>query len=289
MSTRPPSLGRGLAALIPTDVLHVGGETAAPALRVVSLDRIRPNPEQPRTHFFGPALDELAESIREHGILTPLLVRRDPESRDFVLIAGERRLRAAGLAGLEEVPVFVREDVDDREQLELALVENLQREDLDPIETAEAYNRLCEEFGLTQEQVARRVGRDRATVANAIRLLKLPLPVLARVREGDLSAGHAKALLPITDETVLLPLVQQVVDRELSVRATERLVSSIIRPAKPSKGRAVHAYASDLLTRTLGTKVTVSNRSRGGSARIVIEAYSGEELERLIGRLSSLG
>ena len=289
MTTRPPSLGRGLAALIPTDVLHVGGETAATALRVVSLDRIRPNPEQPRTHFFGPALDELAESIRAHGILTPLLVRRDPDSRDFVLIAGERRLRAAGLAGLEEVPVFVREDVDDREQLELALVENLQREDLDPIETAEAYNRLCEEFALTQEQVARRVGRDRATVANAIRLLKLPLPVLARVREGDLSAGHAKALLPITDESVLVSLVQQIVDRELSVRATERLVNAMIRPSKPTKGRGNHAYASDLLTRTLGTKVTVSSGSRGGSARIVIEAYSGEELERLIGRLASLG
>lgn len=287
MSNRPTTLGRGLAALIPSDVLDSSADASRGALRMIDLDQVRPNPEQPRTRFFGPALDELAESIRAHGVLTPLLVRRDPTG-GYVLIAGERRLRAAGLAGMEEIPVWVREDVDDREQLELALVENIQREDLDPIETGEAYQRLCAEFGMTQEQVARRVGRDRATVANAMRLLRLPSAVLSKVRDGELSAGHAKALLPVTDEDTLLNLVEQVISRQLSVRATERLVAATVRPAKRrNKPRArVHHYASDLLTRTLGTKVTVENKARGGRGRIVIDYYSSEDLDRLVSRLS---
>lgn len=281
------SLGRGLAALIPSDILDVS-EGPKGALRMVPLDQIRANPEQPRTLFNGPALEDLAESIRNHGVLTPLLVRRD-ERGGYVLIAGERRLRASGLAGLSEVPVWVREDVNSREQLELALVENIQREDLDPVETAESYRRLVDEFGMTQEAVARRVGKDRATVANAIRLLKLPEFVLSEVRHGRISAGHAKAMLSLPDETRLRQALRAIIEGELSVRAAERLVAQLLKPkrreAEPGGSRAALARVSDELTRAMGARVRVQPGARTGAGRIVIDYHSGEELERLIASL----
>lgn len=282
------SLGRGLAALIPSDLLAVS-DTPRGALRMVPLDQIRANPEQPRLTFHGPALEELAESIREHGVITPLLVRRD-ERGGYVLIAGERRLRAAGLAGLDEVPVWVREDVGTREQLELALVENLQREDLDPIETAESYRRLVDEFSMTQEAVARRVGKDRATVANAIRLLKLPEFVLQEVRTGRISAGHAKALLALPDEARLKMALEEVMTRDLSVRNTERLVATLLkgrRRATASEQPALATRLTDTLTRALGARVKLQAASRGGKGRIVIEYHSNEELERLVSQLAA--
>lgn len=276
-------LGRGLSALIPDDFLDTAPGASREALCRVPLDQVRPNPEQPRTRFSAESLEALAESMRTHGIITPLLVQRG-ERGGYVLVAGERRLRAAGLAGLEEVPVIVREDLTTREHLELALVENLQREDLDPIETARAYQRLVDEFGLTQDEVARRVGKDRATVANAIRLLKLPDFALAALREGRITAGHGRALLACRDEATMRQALARVETEGLSVRATERLVASMQAPRPKRRASPVHERLSTALSRRLGTRVQV--RDRGGRGRIVIEYHSQEDLDRLVERLS---
>jgi len=285
-SRRP--LGRGLAALIPQDVMESSAPRAAGrgTLRTVAITSVSPNPEQPRARFGADALRDLTASIREHGILSPLVVRQVVGGR-YVLIAGERRLRAAGLAGLKDVPVLVRSDADDRaRQLELALVENLQRADLDPIEAALGYQRLIEEYGFTQDEVARKIGKNRATVANAVRILRLPDTVLSRVRDRQLSAGHARALLPALDDPeVLNAIVSQVLVRELSVRATERLVKEKTKVRRTLEARqkkdAVLHYADELLTRSLGTRVQIKARAKG-DGRIVIDFHSGEELERLI-------
>jgi ParB family chromosome partitioning protein len=249
---------------------------------MVPLDQIRANPEQPRLRFNAHELESLASSIAENGVITPLLVRSD-DSGGYILIAGERRLRASGLAGLDEVPVWVHDKVTSRQQLVLALVENIQREDLDPLEMAIAYQRLIEEFGLTQAQVARRVGKDRTTVANAVRLLKLPDYVAAELRSGVISAGHAKALLSLADDSRMRKAVAEVINKGLSVRATERLVQNLLRPRR-SRGQAIPAYrhAMALLTSTLGTKVRIEPKSRGPRGRIVIDYYSQEDLTRLV-------
>ncbi|RME20789.1 MAG: ParB/RepB/Spo0J family partition protein [Deltaproteobacteria bacterium] len=287
MSRKP--LGRGLSALIPHDILDApAGNQSRGALRMIRIDRIIPNPEQPRIWFSGPALEELAESIREHGVLTPLLVRRSDRG-EYVLVAGERRLRASGLAGLEEVPCWVRDDVGSKEQLELALVENIQREDLDPIETAQSYRRLCEDFGMTQEQVARRVGKDRATVANAIRLLRLPDFALTELRAGRITAGHAKALLALPEDDMIQAVLREIIAEDLSVRATERKVKAIMAPRRKRSRPTPPSYPrqSDDLTRHLGTRVRIEARARGDRGRIVIEYHSAEELDSLVRRLAS--
>jgi ParB family chromosome partitioning protein len=288
------SLGRGLAAIIPENLFEeesfgTNAEGNSSALRLIDIERVRPNPEQPRMTFSGQALEQLAESVRTHGVLTPLLVRRDERGQGYVLIAGERRLRAAGLAGLERVPCWVREHLSSREQLELALVENIQREDLDPVEAAESYHRLVHDFGLTQAEVARRVGKDRATVANAIRLLRLPQRALAEVRQGRISAGHGKALLGLSDDQQLLRILSEVISKDLSVRATERLVSSLVRPKGQRTRRPSPAMVKlgDRLTRSLGSKVKVEPRARGEKGRIVIDYTSKAELELLVRRLST--
>ncbi|HCH63947.1 MAG TPA: hypothetical protein DFR83_14170 [Deltaproteobacteria bacterium] len=283
------SLGRGLAAIIPEtffddETFGTKADGTASALRLVDIDRVRPNPEQPRMTFSGPALEQLAESVRTHGVLTPLLVRSDENGQGYVLIAGERRLRAAGMAGLEPVPCWVREHLGSREQLELALVENIQREDLDPIETAESFSRLVNDFGLTQAEVARRVGKDRATVANAIRLLRLPKRALVEVRQGRVSAGHGKALLGLADDQQLLRILSEVIAKDLSVRATERLVASLVRPKGQRSRRPSPAMVKlgDRLTKAVGSKVKVEPRSRGEKGRIVIDYTTKEELENLV-------
>lgn len=278
------SLGRGLSALIPDDLLS-DAPTVTAGVRTVPVAEIQPNPEQPRAHF--ERLDELAESLRVHGVITPLVVR-PREGGGFVLIAGERRLRAAGLAGLDEVPVIVREDAGDAEvQLELALVENLQREDLDPVEAARGYRRLQQAFGYTQEEIATKVAKDRSTVANSLRLLKLPSKVLELIQSGRLSSGHAKALLGLGNHADMLDVAARVLAGDLSVRATEALVKAKRAPkAKTKKSKHDRALMrlGEELTRSLGTKVQLSAK-RGGGARITIEAYSGEELERLLDKL----
>ena len=282
-------LGRGLAALIPSDILESPGRPAKlahtgerGALRMVPLDQVRPNPEQPRMHFNAAELESLASSISEHGVITPLLVRSD-ESGGYVLIAGERRLRASGLAGLDEVPVWVHDQVNSRSQLLLALVENIQREDLDPLETALAYQRLIEDFSLTQGEVAKRVGKDRTTVANAIRLLKLPDIVITELRAGSISAGHAKALLSLNDEVRIRKALAQIIEEGMSVRGAERLVARMLK-GKRMKTPAANPYrhATALLTSTLGTKVSIETRARGDKGRIVIDYHSKEDLTRLV-------
>ena len=288
MSRTPRGLGRGLASLIPDSALDV--DVLPPernALRMVPLDEIRPNPEQPRQVFNTEELESLAASIRVHGVLSPLVVRRS-EGR-YILIAGERRLRASGLAGLDEVPVVVREADDPSRQLEVALVENLQRSDLDPIESARGFQRLIDEYGYTQEQVATAVSKDRSTIANLVRLLRLPAFVLDTLREGRISAGHARALLPLTDEEELRRTLSKVLAHSLSVRATERLVSglvkvpSVVKTHQRRQRERTMDYAVKLLQESLHTSVDIKPKKKGGS--IVIDYADAEDLERLIGLL----
>ncbi len=278
-------LGRGLAALISSDAGEAApGAPPADHLLQLALGALRPNPEQPRDFFAPGALESLAASIRVHGVLTPLVARRDGDS--FVLIAGERRWRAAHLAGLERVPVYVRgAPPSPAEQLELALIENLQREDLDPVESALGYQRLVQQYGHTQEQVAVRVGKDRVTITNALRLLKLPPDGLKALREARISAGHARALLPLEEPEAFKLALATVIARELSVRATERLVRGLRKapppPERPDRGLV---RLGDQLTRALGSRVALKPRV-GGGGRILIDYGDAEELDRLIGRL----
>ncbi|MFN7146448.1 MAG: ParB/RepB/Spo0J family partition protein, partial [Myxococcota bacterium] len=272
-------LGRGLAALLSTDTREAApGAPPADTLVHLAIDALRPNPEQPRETFAPAALDSLAASIREHGILTPLVARREGDG--YVLIAGERRWRAARMAGLERVPVFVRGAAPTLvEQLELALIENLQREDLDPVEAALGYQRLVQQYGHTQEQVAQRVGKDRATVANALRLLKLPPAGLEALKQGRISAGHARALLPVEDSEQFAVALATVITRELSVRATEQMVRGLKKPAAPAKkpDRGLTRLA-DSLTRSLGSRVSLKPKAKGGG-RIVIDYTDAAELD----------
>ncbi len=269
------ALGRGLGALIPG--AYAAGES--PANTLVPLSAIQPNPMQPRQTFSDVGIDELAESIRQKGILQPLLVRR--ANGGFELIAGERRFRAAQRLGIEHVPVTVR-DADDTELLEMALIENIQREDLNPLEEARAYRRLMDEFELTQEDVATRVGKDRSTIANTVRLLQLPEQIKNDIESGALSAGHARALAGLASDNDKIDLARQVVSRRLTVRQTERLAKrSGPRLLADTELRA----AEERLCAALGTRVRLVSRRNGGG-KIEIEYYSLEELNGLLGRLS---
>jgi ParB family transcriptional regulator, chromosome partitioning protein len=279
-------LGRGLSSLIPDRAVH---ETAAggPVLLRVPIDRVARNPDQPREDFHEPELEALADSIRAHGLLQPLLVR--DIGGEYRIVAGERRWRAAGRAGLTEVPVLVT-DKADREQdaLLLALVENLQRSDLNPVEEAHGFARLVETYGLTQQQVADRVGRDRTTVTNALRLLRLPPRALEALRGGLLSTGHGKALLGLSDPALLPDLLLAIVEQGLSVRATEKRVGQLngSPPKKRSSAAPHYALAEELLTRQLGADVQIKARPRGGG-RIVIRYSCEEELTQLVDRLGT--
>jgi len=256
----------------------------------LDIDLISPNPEQPRTNFEPEKLRELADSIREHGIIQPLVVSRD-EDGSYRLIAGERRLQAARLAGLETVPVVVREAAD-HELLELALIENIQRADLNPVEEAMAYRRLVEEYALTQEEVARRVGKNRATVANALRLLQLESEIRRSLVAGEISEGHARALLGLPEGRGRVSAWRDVVKRKLSVRDTESFVRRQLAgvPATSSSPGAQtarrDAALSDIesrLRRALSTRVKVEPQKKG--AKIVIECYSSEEFENVVSTL----
>ncbi|HEY8498691.1 MAG TPA: ParB/RepB/Spo0J family partition protein [Limnochordales bacterium] len=287
------ALGRGLRALIPESSLGVGE-----GLREVPVAEVAPNPFQPRRQFADDNLQELAESIRAHGVLEPVVVRpvegREPVR--YELVVGERRWRAAQLAGLTTLPAVVR-SVGDREMLQMALVENLQREDLNPVEEAEAYRRLVEEFGLSQEEVARAVGRKRPTVANAMRLLELEPEILEALRSGRLSAGHGKALLGLPPGPSRVQLARRVMERPLSVRETEELVRRLAQgPPDGSQARAGPgdgargsggageprrwAEVEAALERALGTRVVIREGRRKG--RIEIEFYGEEDLVRLV-------
>lgn len=277
------ALGRGLDALLPP---RRGPDAPAPvvagagaALSEVDIDRVRPNPRQPRERFDDEALDRMAASLGERGMLQPLLVRRTGD--DFELIAGERRWRAAQRAGWHRVPVMIR-DADQMEALELALVENLQREDLNPIEEARAYEMLAEEAGLSQERVAERVGRERSTVANYLRLLRLPARVQELLVAGELSMGHARALLGLDKAAAQVKLAEAAVAGGWSVRQIEARVRAARKGGKGTKKSTKRdpdtIAAEERLSRALGTAVRIQGRERG---RIEIRFTSLEELDRL--------
>lgn len=286
------ALGRGLEALIPTRPTVAGTDSESLAATAagevpheVDLDRIQPNRYQPRQHFDEERLLELAESMRQNGILQPLLV--SPRGDGFELVAGERRLRAARLAGLRRVPVLVR-DVDGRESLKLSILENVQREDLNPMEEARGYRRLIDEFGMTQQELGERLGKSRSAVSNALRLLQLSPEVQERIQTGELTSGHARALLgaaTLEEQTELATLVRE---RGLSVRQAEELTAGGRRPEKRRARRAaavVNPALQELegrLENKLGTRVRiVARRPDGGAGRIEIEYYAPADLERL--------
>jgi ParB family chromosome partitioning protein len=280
---RAQGLGRGLAALIPQR-----SETRATTTDV-PIASIRPNPDQPRRRFSDAEMATLTASVREHGVLQPVLVTETLDG--YQLIAGERRVRAAVAAGLDRIPAVIRH-LDDRERLELALIENLQREDLDPIESAHGFRRLIDDFGLTHESIAERVGRARSTVANTLRLLDLAPVVQAAIADGSITEGHGRALGGLSTEHQE-HVLGAVIEQELSVRQTEELVRRLREPkASPNGEQPAEARAGDPdlerieedLRRSLGTKVSLARSRRGG--RIVIEYYSDEELGRLYDRLT---
>jgi len=275
--TKRKALGRGLGALIP----QASAPPSPAAERMLPIRDIAPNPFQPRAHFDEAALAEMVESIRAQGVIQPLVVRRGENG--FELVAGERRLRAARLAGLETVPVTIR-DLDDRQTLEIALVENLQREDLGALEEAAAYERLMREFGLTQEEIAGRVGKSRPAVANTLRLLQLPEPVLEEVRRGTLSPGHARSLLALGSGAEQISIAREAVRRGLSVRQLESRIRlrATLKPRRSTPNLHVNDVETQL-SRSLGTRVRVVGSAKRG--RILIEYYSAEELEQLITRL----
>lgn len=311
-------LGRGLSSLIPSSPQpqeqeaqpvqatmpgvqstqeEARGEGRAQGILQVSIENIASNPHQPRGTFSEETLEELADSIREHGVIQPLVVAQGEQAGQYNLIAGERRLRASRLAGLEHVPVIVKE-VTPRAMLELALVENLQRADLNSLEEAIAYRSLVDDFGLKQEEVAGRVGKSRAAVANALRLLRLPAVVQAALVSGAIEAGHARAILQVPDEEGQLRLAERIVRDDLNVRQAEAEARRMAEQAEqveqmeteevPSNGNSGDLYdpvrhLEERFRTALGTKVQLSRSRRGG--RLVIYFYSDEELDRIYGAI----
>lgn len=281
VADRKRALGRGLSALIPqAGAVPVHGEIKDRAVLRLPIEAVRRDPSQPRKTFDEARLKELADSIVAQGLIQPVLVRRD--GAGYALIAGERRWRAAQLAGLKEIPALVREATP-AEAFELALVENLQRADLNPLEEAEGYRRLVDEFHLTQEQVSQRVGKDRSSVANALRLLALPEPVKRMVAEGTLSMGHARALLGIPKIPEMVELARRIGEKKLSVREAERLVKqgrSAPAAKKEAPAPAQRALVEEL-QRRLGTKVRLLDKG-GGRGTLEIDYYSYDDLERVL-------
>ncbi len=293
-------LGRGLGALLPDSPIASASKAAAakPATtkdaagekRIyfsAQVEDIYPSPEQPRRRFDDALLEELAQSIREHGIIQPLIVRKRPQGGYF-LIAGERRWRASQRASLLEVPIVVQ-DVSSQESFERAIVENVQRADLNVIEEALAFQRLADEFSLTQEQIATKVGKERSTIANALRLLKLPTSVRGMVEEGRIGMGHARALLGLSKADDIETCAREVAGEGLSVRATEALVRKRLNPpapkAEPAKKSASVRDVENRLTKALGSMVSLSERKNGKGGRIEINYANLDDLDRLLERL----
>ena len=292
-------LGKGLDSLIPTNVMmesevkHATVSTASSAEEgkdgtlMVKLSKVEPNREQPRKNFDEDSLQELAESLKQFGMLQPILVQNRGD--DYEIIAGERRWRAAKIAGLKEVPVIVRE-LTDQEIVEISLIENIQREDLNPIEEAQAYKRLLTEFHLKQDEVAERVSKSRTAVTNSMRLLKLCDEVQKMVVDDMISTGHARALISIEDPEEQYLIAQKIFDEKLSVREVEKLVKDLYKPPKPPKEenktlQAIYQEISERLKQSLSTKVSVSAK-QNGAGKIEIEFYNHEDLERLLERIT---
>jgi ParB family chromosome partitioning protein len=268
------ALGKGLDALIPTEKVEKG-------YAILGVDEIRPNPYQPRKDFDEETIKELASSIQEKGIIQPIVVRKGEIA--YEIIAGERRWRAAQRVGLTRVPVIIK-DVSDREALELTLVENLQREDLNPIEEATAYEQLIEDFGLTHEDISKRIGKERSTITNQLRLLKLPQEVREALINGEITAGHARAILGLQSLSKAKEVLEAIRREKLSVRRTEVLVRRLSEGKqaviKPNDVNPYIKHLAEELKKALGTKVKIIDK--GGKGRIEIEYYSNDELERLI-------
>ena len=304
--SRKKRLGRGLDALIPRSVLDTppvpAGHTQTgadansapagdPGILWVSPRELRPNPRQPRKQYHEDALAELADSIRRHGLQEPIVARRNSRG-ELEIVAGERRCRAAVMADAEKVPVFLRE-VSDNDLLLLALIENLQRHDLNPIEQAEAYQTLMQDFGWTHEQLAGEVGRSRAAVTNTLRLLNLPDPVRQMVSEGILSTGHAKVLLGLDSPQAITRLARRIVEEDLSVRQTESLVNAVRRERRQSarKKNAADPHVASVeesLRRRFGTRVRIRTKT-GGRGKIEIEFYDTDHMNRLLDLISGRG
>ena len=292
-------LGKGLDSLIPTNVMmesevkHATVSTASSpeeekaGTLMVKLSKVEPNREQPRKNFDEDSLLELAESLKQFGMLQPILVQNRGDY--YEIIAGERRWRAAKIAGLKEVPVIVRE-LTDQEIVEISLIENIQREDLNPIEEAQAYKRLLTEFHLKQDEVAERVSKSRTAVTNSMRLLKLCDEVQKMVVDDMISTGHARALISIEDPEEQYLIAQKIFDEKLSVREVEKLVKDLHKPPKPPKEenktlQAIYQEISERLKQSLSTKVSVSAK-QNGAGKIEIEFYNHEDLERLLERIT---
>lgn len=292
-------LGKGLDSLIPTNVMmesevkHATVSTASSpeeekdGTLMVKLSKVEPNREQPRKNFDEDSLQELAESLKQFGMLQPILVQNRGDY--YEIIAGERRWRAAKIAGLKEVPVIVR-DLTDQEIVEISLIENIQREDLNPIEEAQAYKRLLTEFHLKQDEVAERVSKSRTAVTNSMRLLKLCDEVQKMVVDDMISTGHARALISIEDPEEQYLIAQKIFDEKLSVREVEKLVKDLHKPPKPPKEenktlQAIYQEISERLKQSLSTKVSVSAK-QNGAGKIEIEFYNHEDLERLLERIT---
>jgi ParB family chromosome partitioning protein len=280
MATKRMALGKGLGALLPEF-----GQAELKTLLYCGIEEIIPNRSQPRKHFDESKLQELAESIKEKGILEPLIVRRTDQG--YELIVGERRWRAAQKAGLKEVPVIVKE-VEGREVLEISLIENLQREDLNPIEAAEAFKHLIEEFNLSQEDLSKRIGKDRTTITNTLRLLKLPLEVRNQLLQNRITSGHARAILSLESKEKQKELCALIIKKGLSVREAESIAKrwaekpkKSITPVKP-RGDLESQLSSlqDSMRKYLGTKVHITQKGKRG--KIEIEYYSHEDLERIV-------
>ncbi len=277
-------LGRGLDALIPGSGFSTEGQPPRSGITQIPVERISRNPRQPRSNFQTEELAELAVSIQEHGIIQPLIVRQADTQGQFVLIAGERRLLAARQAGLSEVPAVIR-DASEQELVELALVENVQRADLSPLETAEAYRQLADDFQLGHEEIAARVGKSRTAVTNTLRLLKLPEPLLQALAGGQISEGHARALLALSSPQAQVAALAIVVRDDLNVRQTEALVRKY--SGQRPHGKAIQTLSPEMsaleerLRNRLGTRVTLIPRGRRGGT-LTIHYYSDEELNALV-------
>ena len=288
-------LGKGLDSLIPASVAGSSGDKKEQKKTemVVKIAKVEPNRDQPRKNFDEDALQELADSIKQFGLLQPILVQ---ERKDYYeIIAGERRRRAAKIAGLKEIPVIIR-NYSDQEIVEISLIENIQREDLNPIEEAQAYKRLLEEFHLKQDEVAERVSKSRTAVTNSMRLLKLCDGVQQMIIDDMLSTGHARALIPIEDQEMQLQLAQKIFDEKLSVREVEKLVKGILKPEKEKskkeeKQQTIQYIYQDIenkLKEKFSRKVEISSKGKNGSGKIEIEFYSNDDLDRLVETLSMI-
>lgn len=284
-------LGKGLDSLIPAGINE--SKEIKQAETIVKIAKVEPNRDQPRKNFDEDALQELADSIKQFGLLQPILVQDRKEY--YEIIAGERRWRAAKLAGLKEVPVIIR-NYTNQEIVEISLIENIQREDLNPIEEALAYKRLLDEFHLKQDEVAERVSKSRTAVTNSMRLLKLCDSVQQMIIDDMLSTGHARALIPIEDADMQLQLAQKIFDEKLSVREVEKIVKGILKPdtnkAKkeetPQNIQYIYQDIENRLKEKLSRKVEISSKGKNGSGKIEIEFYSNDDLDRLIELLSKI-